>query len=52
MGMDITEMSDFTVCNAANKTSFSFAIPSFPDRINLADKAEIVNKLNQTEGSM
>ena len=51
IGMDIIGLGDFIVCNANNKTSFSFAIPPFPDRINLADKAEIANKLNQTESS-
>ena len=44
IGMDIIGKGDFVVCNADNKTSFSFAIPSFPDRINLADKAEAANK--------
>ena len=46
IGMDIIGIGDFVVCNANNKASFSFAIPSFPDRINLADKAEIVNRQN------
>jgi len=44
IGMDIIGMGDFVVCNTDNKTSFSFAIPPFPDRINLADKAEALNK--------
>jgi len=44
IGMDIIGMGDFVVCNADNKTSFSFAIPSFPDRINLANKAEAAKK--------
>ena len=44
IGMDIIGMGDFVVCNADNKTSFSFAVPSFPDRINLAEKAKAVNK--------
>ena len=43
IGMDIIGMGDFVICNADNKTSFSFAIPPFPDRINLAEKAEIAN---------
>jgi len=46
IGMDIIGMGDFVICNTDNKTSFSFAIPSFPDRINLADKAEAANKNN------
>jgi len=44
IGMDIIGMGDFVVCNTDNKTSFSFAMPPFPDRINLADKAENANK--------
>ena len=46
IGMDIMKMGDFAVCNANEKTSFSFVMPPFPDRINLAEKAETVNKLN------
>jgi len=44
IGMDIIGMGDFVVCNADNTTSFSFVMPPFPDRINLADKAIAVNK--------
>jgi len=44
IGMDIIGMGDFAVCNTDNKTSFSFVIPPFPDRINFADKAKAVNK--------
>ena len=44
IGMDIIGLGDFAVCNTDNKTSFSFAIPPFPDRINFADKAEIANR--------
>jgi predicted aspartyl protease len=47
IGMDIIGMGDFAICNADGKTSFSFAIPPFPDRINFADKADIVNKQNK-----
>ena len=43
IGMDIISMGDFVVCNADGKTSFSFAVPPFADRINLADKADAVN---------
>jgi len=43
IGMDIIGMGDFAVCNTDNKTSFSFAVPPFPDRINLADKAKAAN---------
>jgi hypothetical protein len=48
IGMDIIGMGDFAVCNADGKTSFSFAVPPFPDRINLADKADAFNKQNKT----
>ena len=41
IGMDVIRLGDFVVCNIDGKTSFSFAIPPFPDRIDLAKKAEI-----------
>jgi len=44
IGMDIIGMGDFAICNTENKTSFSFVMPSFPDRINFADRAENANK--------
>jgi predicted aspartyl protease len=44
IGMDIISMGDFFLCNADNKTLFSFAIPPFPDKIDLVDKAEQRNK--------
>jgi len=44
IGMDIIRMGDFAVCNTDNKTSFSFVVPSFPDRINFSEKAEAANK--------
>ena len=44
IGMDIIKMGDFVVCNADEKTSFSFAVPPFPDRISLIEKAEAANK--------
>jgi predicted aspartyl protease len=47
IGMDIITMGDFAVCNADGKTSFSFAVPPFPDRINLADRADSANKQNE-----
>ena len=46
IGMDIIQMGDFAVCNADSKTSFSFAMPPFSDRIDLAHKAENANKNN------
>jgi hypothetical protein len=51
IGMDIIRMGDFAVCNANGETSFSFAMPPFPDRINFANKAETVNKQNKVSGS-
>jgi hypothetical protein len=48
IGMDFIGMGDFAVCNADDKTSFSFAMPPFPDRINFADKADVFNKQNKT----
>jgi hypothetical protein len=44
IGMDIITMGDFAVCNTGGETSFSFVIPSFPDRINFTEKADQVNK--------
>jgi len=44
IGMDIIRLGDFAVCNTDNKTSFSFVMPPFPDRINFTDKAEIANR--------
>jgi hypothetical protein len=48
IGMDIIALGDFVVCNADGKTSFSFAMPPFPDRIDLADKANVFNRQNRT----
>jgi hypothetical protein len=48
IGMDIIGMGDFAVCNANGKTSFSFAMPPFPDRVNFANKADSFNKQNKT----
>jgi hypothetical protein len=44
IGMDIINMGDFAVCNTDSKTSFSFVVPPLPDRINFADKAELLNR--------
>jgi len=44
IGMDIIGMGDFAVCNAEGKTSFSFVMPPFPDRVNFAEKAEAANR--------
>jgi len=44
IGMNIIGMGDFAVCNAEGKTSFSFVMPPFPDRVNFAEKAEAANR--------
>jgi hypothetical protein len=44
IGMDIINMGDFAVCNANNKTSFSFAVPPLPRCINFIDEVEALNK--------
>ena len=46
IGMDIITMGDFVVCNTDCTTSFSFAVPPLPDRINLAGKARAANEQN------
>jgi hypothetical protein len=48
IGMDIISLGDFAVSNADGKTSFSFAMPPFPDRIDLAGKADAFNRKNRT----
>ncbi|MDR0689411.1 MAG: hypothetical protein LBG08_03965 [Spirochaetaceae bacterium] len=42
--MDIISMGDLFICNADNETLFSYAIPSLPDKIDLVDKAEELNR--------
>jgi len=44
IGMDIINMGDFVVCNAENKTTFSFVVPPLPYKINLADNVKALNK--------
>jgi hypothetical protein len=41
--MDIIRLGDFAVCNADNKTSFSFAMPPFQDRIDFVGRADDLN---------
>jgi hypothetical protein len=36
--MDIIGMGDFAVCSAEKKTSFTFAVPPFTDRIDFTKK--------------
>jgi hypothetical protein len=43
IGMDIIQRGDFSISNAGSKTLFSFVIPSIPDGVNLAEKAEALN---------
>ena len=43
IGMDIINKGDFIICNTNNKTSFSFVVPSLPERIDLAQKADVIN---------
>ena len=48
IGMDIINKGDFVVCNTDKKTSFSFIVPSMPERSDLARKAETLNQNNIT----
>jgi hypothetical protein len=50
IGMDIINMGDLVICNGSDKTFFSFAIPPFPDKIDLVDKAEALNKKTRASG--
>jgi len=44
IGMDIIGMGDFVVSNTDNKTLFSFIMPSLPERLDLTEKARLLNK--------
>ena len=44
IGMNVIGLGDFAICNADDKTTFSFAVPPFPDKIDLAEKAKSVNE--------
>ena len=44
IGMDIIGMGDFAVCNTDCTTSFSFVVPSLPDRIDFIEKIETLNR--------
>jgi predicted aspartyl protease len=44
IGMDIITMGDFVICNAGGKTSCSFAVPPFSDRIDFADKVDAIQQ--------
>jgi predicted aspartyl protease len=43
IGMDTINMGDFVVCNTDGKTSFSFVLPSLPERTDFADIVEAIN---------
>jgi hypothetical protein len=45
IGMDIISLGDFLICNAGDKTSFSFVIPPFTNK---PDWIEMSNKLNSS----
>jgi len=44
IGMDIISLGDFLISNTGGKTSFSFVMPSFPDK---PDWIEQAGKMNQ-----
>jgi len=43
IGMDIINLGDFAISNTDSKTSFSFVLPPFPDRIDFLDKIKKFN---------
>jgi len=47
IGMDIILLGDFSISNGGEKTLFSFAIPSFENKLDLYEKAIAVNKRNK-----
>jgi hypothetical protein len=49
IGMDIINMGDFAVCNIEGQTSFSFAMPPLPDRIDFIDRINILNEQNNRQ---
>ena len=46
IGMDIISLGDMIICNGDNKTSFSFVIPSFPDKPDWIEKSNQINNLS------
>ena len=42
--MDIIGMGDFAVSNTDKKTFLSFVMPSLPERLDLTEKANQLNK--------
>jgi predicted aspartyl protease len=49
IGMDIISRGDFLICNADNKTTFSFVMPPFPDK---PDWIELSSKINQQQSGV
>jgi predicted aspartyl protease len=47
IGMDIILMGDLFICNADNRTLFSYAISPLPDKIDLVDRAEELGQEKQ-----
>ena len=45
IGMDVIQRGDFHISNTGGRTLFSFVIPSLPEQLNLAQKADVMNKL-------
>ena len=43
IGMDIISLGDMIICNGDNKTSFSFVMPSFPDKPDWIEKSNQIN---------
>jgi len=48
IGMDIIQLGDFSISNGAGKTLFTFAMPPFDDKIDLYEKAIMVNRSNNS----
>jgi predicted aspartyl protease len=44
IGMDIIKCGDFSISNGGNETLFSFVMPPFPDKIDLFEKALMINQ--------
>jgi predicted aspartyl protease len=45
IGMDIIQQGDFHISNTGSHTLFSFVIPPLPERVDLGQKADELNKL-------
>jgi hypothetical protein len=49
IGMDIITRGDFVICNAANQTQFSFAVPPFSEKIDFVMKHANVSHKGKKE---